>query len=89
MQGKCSWDAGYHDIVQHSFHIRASARFSDLLRRACFGLRRQESDHIGLARLSLMTWLSTGRLRSSRKNQRKQRRTGRWKREDAFTLVVA
>jgi len=34
MQGKCSWDARYHDIVRRNFHIRAFAHFSDLLRRA-------------------------------------------------------
>ncbi|RHN59169.1 putative transposase, Ptta/En/Spm, plant [Medicago truncatula] len=31
---KCSWDAVYQDIMRRNFHIRASARFSDLLRRA-------------------------------------------------------
>jgi hypothetical protein len=34
MQCKCSWEAGYQDIMRRNFHIRAAARFSDLLRRA-------------------------------------------------------
>jgi len=34
MQGKCSWVAAYQDIMRRNFHIRAAARFSDLLRRA-------------------------------------------------------
>ncbi|XP_024639923.1 uncharacterized protein [Medicago truncatula] len=33
---KCSWDAIYQDIMRRNFHIRVSARFSDLLRRARF-----------------------------------------------------
>jgi hypothetical protein len=34
MQTKCSWEAVYNDIMKRNFHIRAAARFSDLLRRA-------------------------------------------------------